>query len=212
VGPLRIWLILAAIALSGCAPAVRTDKAMTDASPYRQTADGVEVVIEPWSDEPHLRSLFRRMPAAPVVGYRITMKNAGTTTIRFSETAAELRAEDGRTLPVISPNEMARRLLDDGSGGAAVAVFVPYIGPIIGGSMMGAASDDGLHDQKQIRQTTMDLVLLDPGQQLTGFLFFDDSIKRLPGRPRAGQMTLTLKRVIRSQGTDLHFEIKAPAI
>lgn len=204
-----LLVLLLALTGVGCAQKPIMDLRAVDMSPYRQTIEGVEIIIEPWNDDVHLKEIFRRSPKS-LVAFRLTMKNQGSTTIRFSHTSAQLVTSSGETLSVIPPGELNNRLYDDASGAAALTLIVPYIGPIIGASIMGGASADSLRDQHSARDARMDLVLLDPGNQLTGFLFFDDSKQNPVRNGREKPLTLRINRVNRTQGDFLKYEFSVP--
>lgn len=154
-----------------------------------------------------MSALFHNVPQEPVIAIRLTIYNGGTSTIRFSHTSAELVGKAGVVLHVVPPGEMAERVYDDGSAAAGVVTIVTLgYGGAIGGAIMGASSDASLKDQHNVQQGKMDLVLLDPGQQMTGFLFFDDKDSHLLRDHPKDPVTLRLNQVPRSHGDDLRFE------
>jgi hypothetical protein len=198
-----LWLIAAGLACGayGCA-AGRDPRQLSDSdcSRFTSTTDGVSIAIDPWTRSADLRNLFRHAPDKPMLALRLVVANHGKTTIRLSDTACQLVDETGQCLPVLSRGEVNARLFDDG-GGTAMFIIIATggYGGGIGAAVMAVNDAENHHDQKMTREQSMELVLVDPGQVLSGFVFFDDASTGILRRKDPAHLTLHIRRVLRGE-------------
>lgn len=177
--------------------------------PFHEKVDKVVVAVEPWTSWGDLQKLFRKQPGNEILILRLTIFNEGEESIRFSSTQAEVRLPDGTQVRPMTPGELASKLETN----EAIAAYIISIGTLGYGNLIATAVAEGTREenwksQQGVRDCAMTLATLDPGEALTGFLFFkhpksrgswynfdsiEFKIRRMPRGANSGSLRFALK-------------------
>lgn len=204
-----------AIAISmtmGCAPG-RDWRRISSATDFhfRQTHGDVTLVVDPWLGGSDQRKAFgTSLTSHRILPLRIILYNNGEKTIRFSSTQASLVFPNGQLLRTMPKSTVSDRIQNNET---VVAMIILIVG---GGSDLSklaaqavtqGTAQDNWDDQRAIRSASMELVTLDAGQAMSGFLFFNAG-KLLKREVRDQTHHLQISRISRNEAPSLSFDVE----
>jgi hypothetical protein len=177
--------------------------------PFSNKAENVVVAVDPWTRSEDLNELFKKQPGREVLALRLTIFNQGKDVIRFSSTQAEVLLPGGACVRPMTLGEMSR-ILETHETAVAHIITIGTLG--YGGLLAGAISEGNTENnwksQRAVRTCAMTLAKVDPGQALTGFLFFKHPQSRGSWKD-TGPSEFRIRRVPKGgNGDSLKFAVK----
>jgi len=175
----------------------------------KQEKEGVTVAVEAWINDDELEDVFKKDFAKKnILPLRILIYNNGDYTIRFSSTQAKLQLEHGPFSSALTDSQVKQKTQSNESA-------LPVLIYAISGGYAGAIAvlveqgniDKNLKMQSAVRETSIDFVVLDPGEAMVGFLFFECPVKKMHKKHLNPQAKLLIKRVCRYKNKPLDFDL-----
>lgn len=172
---------------------------------FKQSQEGLTVAVDPWNRSEDMAAAFKKnLLSRGILPVRIALFNDGRTSIRFSSTQAKLRLPGGTLLSSLPVSRISEEI-DQNEAGAAfvVTILTAGYGSFIGSAIANSVAKDNWEAQSRVRKATLDLVTLDPGHALVGFLFYDYSACKEVCGDQLSDLDLVIQRMPRSQGSPL---------
>jgi hypothetical protein len=137
--------------------------------------------------------------------------NQGEKTVRFSRTQVRLALPEGPDLPAVPPSELTGMLeTNEVAAGAIIIIMTGGYGGGIAHAIMETTAKKNWDRQCAVRKCSMELATIDPGQALTGFVFFKYP-GRFPDRDKdSPRLTCTVNRMPRVTASPVNYRIQLP--